>query len=220
MTPTRQSEHIVEIAGDAGEGANVTGHVFAAVSARMGNSLWTVDVIPSEIRPPAHTVGGASGVRVRIGAREITNSGDLTDLIFAFNEQSLRARVESGLLDPAVTILIDDVWSESPKAVIRRQYQEILDDLTDGGARIVEVPLSKEHEATSDGDARGKNMVALGVLGVAYGRDAKLLELVVEETFSARGAGGPRGHGCLGRRHAGNLIRSRLVANLNCVVDQ
>ncbi len=187
MTPTTLSEHIVEIAGDAGEGANVTGHIFAAVSARMGNSLWTVDVIPSEIRPPAHTVGGASGVRIRLGAREITNSGDLTQLIFAFNEQSLLSRVEAGLLDPEVTILIDDVWSRSPDVGIQHEYREILGELAQRGARVVEVPLSAEHEAASGDDARGKNMVALGMLGVAYGRDAKLLEQVVEETFHARG---------------------------------
>lgn len=187
MSPPRLAEHIIEIVGDAGEGAHITGHIFAVVSARMGNSLWTVDIIPSEIRPPAHTVGGASGVRVRIGSREITNSGNFTDLIFAFNEQSLRSRVEAGLLDPELTVLIDEVWSRDPDAQIRRQYREVLDTLMAGGAHVLEIPLSKEHARATDEDVRGKNMFALGVLGHAYSRDPQLLQLVVEETFQSKG---------------------------------
>ncbi len=181
-------EHIIEVAGDAGEGANVTGHIFAAASARMGNSLWTVDIIPSEIRPPAHTVGGASGVRVRIGAKQITNSGDLTHLIFAFNEQSLHARVEAGLLDPEVTVLIDDVWSRNAEPHVRQRYREVLDELHGGGANIFEVPLSEQFEAASGDGTRGKNMVALGMLGVAYARDAERLERAVAEAFRGAGA--------------------------------
>ena len=62
----------------------------------MGNGVWTVEIIPAEIRPPARSVAGASGNRIRLGARRVTNGGDETDLVVAFNEQVLLGRVAPG----------------------------------------------------------------------------------------------------------------------------
>lgn len=43
-------EHIVEIVSDSGEGAQKAGQTFGAVCARMGNGVWTVEIIPAEIK--------------------------------------------------------------------------------------------------------------------------------------------------------------------------
>ena len=40
-------EHIVEIVSDSGEGAQKAGQSFGAVSAKMGNGVWTVEIIPA-----------------------------------------------------------------------------------------------------------------------------------------------------------------------------
>ena len=61
-------EHIVEVISDSGEGAQRCGQAFAAIAARSGNGIWTVEIIPAEIQPPARSVAGASGIRIRIGA--------------------------------------------------------------------------------------------------------------------------------------------------------
>ena len=45
-------EHIVEFVSDSGEGAQTAGQMFGTVSAQMGNGVWTVEIIPSEIEPP------------------------------------------------------------------------------------------------------------------------------------------------------------------------
>src|SRR5512140_3977274 len=78
-------EHIVEIISDSGEGAQRCGQSFGAIAARMGLGVWTVEIIPAEIRPPARSVAGASGNRIRIGAGAVTNGGDHTDLVVAFS---------------------------------------------------------------------------------------------------------------------------------------
>ena len=83
------TQHVVEIISNSGEGAQRCGQSFGAIAAKMGNGVWTEEIIPAEIRPPARSVAGASGNRVRIGARRVTNGGDLTDLVVAFNEQVL-----------------------------------------------------------------------------------------------------------------------------------
>ena len=85
-------EHTIEIVSDSGEGAQKCGQVFGAVSAKMGNGVWTVEIIPAEIQPPPRIPEGASGNRIRVGTSPVTNWGDETNLIVAFNEQVLLAR--------------------------------------------------------------------------------------------------------------------------------
>ena len=91
--PVTLKEHIIEIISDSGEGAQRCGQSLGSIAARMGNGIWTTEIIPAEIRPPARSVAGASGNRIRIGAGCITNGGDATDLVVAFNEQVLLGRV-------------------------------------------------------------------------------------------------------------------------------
>ena len=51
-------EHIIEIMSDSGEGAQKCGQSFGSIAARMGNGVWTVEIIPAEIQPPARSVAG------------------------------------------------------------------------------------------------------------------------------------------------------------------
>jgi 2-oxoglutarate ferredoxin oxidoreductase subunit alpha len=85
---TTLTQHVIEVISDSGEGAQRCGQALGAIAARMGNGVWTVEIIPAEIRPPARSVAGASGNRIRLGSRKVTNGGDETDLVIAFNEQA------------------------------------------------------------------------------------------------------------------------------------
>ena len=60
-------QHIVEIVSDSGEGAQKCGQILGLVSGKMGNGVWTVEIIPAEIQPPARDIQGASGIRIRLG---------------------------------------------------------------------------------------------------------------------------------------------------------
>ena len=106
------TEHIVESVSESGEGAQRGGQSLGGIAARSGNGVWTVEIIPAEIQPPARSVAGASGNRVRLGARRITNGGDEADLVVAFNEQVLLGRVRAGELKPGCTILLESMWAE------------------------------------------------------------------------------------------------------------
>ncbi len=108
----RLPEHIVEVISDSGEGAQRCGQAFASIAARSGNGIWTVEIIPAEIQPPARSVAGASGIRIRVGSEQVTNGGDETDLVVAFNEQVLLGRVRAGELKQGATILLENMWAE------------------------------------------------------------------------------------------------------------
>src|SRR5512132_3603511 len=109
----KSSQHVVEIISDSGEGAQRCGQALGAIAARMGNGVWTDEIIPAEIRPPARSVAGGSGNRIRLGSGKITNGGNETDLVVAFNEQVLLGRVRTGELKQGCTILLESMWRDS-----------------------------------------------------------------------------------------------------------
>ena len=180
-------EHIVEIVSDAGEGAQKAAIAFAQLCAKAGNGLWTVEIIPSEIRPPPHTVGSASGNRIRLAERSrVTNAGNLADVVLAFNEMALLSRLEAGSLADDVLVLIDDQWATHDNEDYQRSYREVLDTFRARGATIIEIPLQKETLRHVEDAEQGKNMFAVGLLCALYNKDVNLLQNVIRGIFEKK----------------------------------
>ncbi|MBE0613372.1 MAG: 2-oxoacid:acceptor oxidoreductase subunit alpha [Burkholderiales bacterium] len=172
--PVRLKEHIVEIISDSGEGAQKCGQSLGAIAAQMGNGIWTTEIIPAEIRPPARSVAGASGNRIRIGSGYITNGGDETDMVVAFNEQVLLGRVRAKELKPGCTILLEDMWRTHADPKIVASYIETHDALVKAGYKVIEIPMERECRTMVADPRRGKNMYALGMLCYIYSLELKL----------------------------------------------
>ncbi|MGB8224653.1 MAG: 2-oxoacid:acceptor oxidoreductase subunit alpha [Polyangiales bacterium] len=180
----RLPEHTVEIVSDAGEGAQKAAVAFAQVCAKAGNGLWTVEIIPSEIRPPPHTTGSASGNRIRLAERDqVTNAGNRANVVLAFNEMALLSRLEAGSLADDVLVLIDDQWATHEVEQFRLSYREVLDKLRTRGARIIEVPMERETVRHADDAKQGKNMFAVGLLCALYSKDLDVLDDVIRVIF-------------------------------------
>jgi 2-oxoglutarate ferredoxin oxidoreductase subunit alpha len=183
----RLPEHIVEIVSDAGEGAQKAAIAFAQLCAKAGNGLWTVEIIPSEIRPPPHTVGSASGNRIRLAERsQVTNAGNLADVVLAFNEMALLSRLEAGSLADDVLVLIDDQWATHDNEQYQRSYREVLDTFRARGASIVEIPMQEQTLRHVEDAEQGKNMFAVGLLCALYNKDLKLLQNVIRGIFDKK----------------------------------
>jgi len=179
-------EHIVEVISDSGEGAQRCGQALASIAARSGNGIWTVEIIPAEIQPPARSIAGASGIRIRMGSKQVTNGGDETDLVVAFNEQVLLGRVRAGELKPGATILLENMWAEHRDPVIVKSFNETLAALKDAGFRVIDLPLEKECRALMSDPRRGKNMFVLGVLASIYSFDLQLARDQIALTFGKK----------------------------------
>ena len=162
------NEHIVEIISDSGEGAQRCGQAFGAIAARSGNGVWTVEIIPAEIRPPARSTAGASGNRIRLATRRVTNGGGETDLVVAFNEQVLLGRVRAGELKPGCTILLESMWRNDRDPAIAAAYVQVHDQLLAAGYDLREIPMELECRKLVADAKRGKNMFALGMLCSLY----------------------------------------------------
>ena len=188
-TTTTLKEHIVEIISDSGEGAQRCGQSLGAIAARMGNGIWTEEIIPAEIRPPARSVAGASGNRIRIGSGKVTNGGDETDLVVAFNEQVLLGRVRAGELKPGCIILLESMWRGHSDPKIAESYAETHQRLVDAGYRVLEIPMEQECRALVPDPHRGKNMFVLGMLCNIYSLELQLAREQIAVAFGKKDPG-------------------------------
>ena len=179
-------EHIVEIISDSGEGAQRCGQSLGSIAARMGNGIWTTEIIPAEIRPPARSVAGASGNRIRIGAQYITNGGDQTDLVVAFNEQVLLGRVRARELKPNCIILLESMWRRHSDVNVAMAYAETHKRLVESGYTVREIPMEQECLKHTQDAKKGKNMFALGMLCFLYSFDLQAAREQIALTFGKK----------------------------------
>ncbi|MGA9838134.1 MAG: 2-oxoacid:acceptor oxidoreductase subunit alpha [Gemmatimonadaceae bacterium] len=176
-------EHTVEIVSDSGEGAQKCGQIFGAVSAKMGNGVWTVEIIPAEIQPPARVPEGASGYRIRVGSAPVTNWGDATTLAVAFNEQVLLARHRLDALASDAVLLVENKWATDEDPEIRAAWDRAMVELSGRDYRIVPVPMEEQCLTVVDNPRKGKNMFALGMLACIYARDMDRVREQIAYTF-------------------------------------
>ncbi len=179
----RVPEHTAEIVSDSGEGAQKCGQIFGSVCAKMGNGAWTVEIIPAEIQPPPRSKSGGSGNRVRFGTDTITNWGDATNLVVAFNERVLLGRHELDALADDAIVLIENMWATHPDTDIQKQWKEGLAELSTRNYRIIEVPMEEQCLTVVEDTRRGKNMFALGLLACVYNRDMDLIRAQIAHQF-------------------------------------
>jgi 2-oxoglutarate ferredoxin oxidoreductase subunit alpha len=154
----------------------------------MGNGIWTTEIIPAEIQPPARSVAGASGIRIRMGSGPVSNGGDETDLVVAFNEQVLLGRVSAGELKPGCTILLESMWREHRDPKVVASYEETVKMLRAGGFDLHELPLEAACSKLVADSRRGKNMFVLGILCEIYSLDARIAHDQVAVTFGKKDA--------------------------------
>ncbi len=184
--PVQISEHIIEIVSDSGEGAQKCGQSFAAISAKMGNGVWTVEIIPAEIQPPARGRAGASGIRVRIGTNKITNMGNEADLIVALNEQVPYGRIDQHAYRDGTILLLENKWAEDPDPEIRIKYADALVDFKNRGYQVIEIPMEEECLKIVGNARKGKNMWVLGMLCNIYTRSLEKAERQIRNIFKKK----------------------------------
>ena len=183
----RISEHIVEIISDSGEGAQTAGQMFATVSAKMGNGVWTVEIIPAEIEPPARSIEGASGNRIRLCSGAVTNAGDAADVIIALNEQVLIGREAAGEFKQGAHILLENKWAQNKISNIATAYNDAVGNLKAKGYRVHEIPMEEECRKFVDNPLRGKNIFVVGILSYIYSRDLDIARQEIAKKFKKKG---------------------------------
>ncbi len=180
------NQHVVEIVSDSGEGAQKAGQSFGSISAKMGNGVWTVEIIPAEIQPPARSRAGASGIRIRVGSKKVTNMGDHANLVVALNEQVLYGRIAQNAYTEGTVILLENKWAGSDIETIRNEYATALADFKSKGFEVIEIPMETECLKIVADPRKGKNMWVLGMLSHIYNRDLTIAESQIRYIFQKK----------------------------------
>jgi len=187
-TITSVPEHTVEIITNSGEGAQKCATIFGQTCAKMGNGVWTVEIIPAEIEPPHHTVTSTSGNIVRFGTDKVTNWGDRSKLAIAFNDQVCLSRHRLDSFDDDCIILHENIWETHEDKTIRTMYAEAMEEMSSKNYRFIQVPIEEETLKVVDNPQHGKNMFALGLLAEIYQRDLSIIEKQIAHIFHKKPA--------------------------------
>jgi 2-oxoglutarate ferredoxin oxidoreductase subunit alpha len=181
---------VIRLAGDSGDGMQLTGNQFTAVSALAGNDLATLPDFPAEIRAPAGTMPGVSAFQVHISSEDISHPGDQADVLVAMNPAALRSEL-SKISSNATVIVNTDGFGERDLA--KAGYEKNpLEDGTLEGYHVIDVPMTsltvtavtplgvKRRDAE-----RSKNFFALGLLCWMYSRDPQNVKDWINRRFAS-----------------------------------
>jgi 2-oxoglutarate ferredoxin oxidoreductase subunit alpha len=180
---------VIRFAGDSGDGMQLTGDRFTAVSALFGNDLSTLPNYPSEIRAPAGTVAGVSAFQVHISDHDILTPGGAPNLLVAMNPAALKANL--GDVTPGGTLILNADAFEA-RDLDKAGY--VSDPRTDGslkGYTVYQVPMTtltvaaaKEAGAKPRDAQRSKNFFCLGLISWLYTRPVEPTLRWIEEKFA------------------------------------
>ncbi len=183
---------VIRFAGDSGDGMQLTGSLFADMSAVYGNGLSTFPDYPAEIRAPHGTVSGVSGFQVHIGSDTVRTPGDFCDLLVAMNPAALKSNAK--WCKPTAMILVDeDAFDEAgmKKAgfVTDNPFEELhVEDRTLLVAPITTLTMESLKDSGLDQKAvlKCKNMFTLGMACFIYSRPLEYIYQYLEKKFSKK----------------------------------
>jgi 2-oxoglutarate ferredoxin oxidoreductase subunit alpha len=188
----RQLEQVViRIAGDSGDGMQLTGDRFTAETASFGNDLSTLPNFPAEIRAPAGTLPGVSSFQLHFADHDILTPGDRPDVLVAMNPAALKANLDDL---PRDGVIIVDTHDFTSRALAKVGWAtNPLEDGTLDRFQVHAVDLTRlttdalEGTSLSRKDAqRSKNMFALGLLSWLYGRPTEGTLAFLRTKFASR----------------------------------
>jgi 2-oxoglutarate ferredoxin oxidoreductase subunit alpha len=179
---------VIRLAGDSGDGMQLTGNRFTSETASFGNDLSTLPNFPAEIRAPTGTLPGVSSFQLHFADHDIMTPGDAPDVLVAMNPAALKANLADL---PGGGLLIVDSDEFTPRNLAKVGYAaNPLEDGSLSGWQTVAVPLtSMTLDALADSGLgkkeaeRSKNMFTLGLLSWMYHRPTEGTIRFLERTF-------------------------------------
>ena len=185
------SDVVIRLAGDSGDGMQLTGNQFTAVSALAGNDLATLPDFPAEIRAPAGTMPGVSAFQVHISSQEVTTPGDAANVLVAMNPAALRSELPKVI--PGGTVIVNtDAFGERDLAKAGYDANPLENGELEGYS-VVEVPMTsltanavKELGVKARDAERSKNFFALGLLCWMYHRNPEDVQDWITDRFAKK----------------------------------
>ena len=185
---------VVRFSGDSGDGMQLAGNIFSAVSATVGNDISTFPDYPADIRAPQGSLNGVSGFQVHIGAGKVYTPGDVADVLVCMNASALKTQLRYA--KPGATIIID-TDSFGPKDLEKAQFKndDYLAEMGIDADHVVACPMTQMVKAAlvgTDMDNKAmlkcRNMFALGLVCWLFNRDLQLVFNFLHDKFAKKPA--------------------------------
>jgi 2-oxoglutarate/2-oxoacid ferredoxin oxidoreductase subunit alpha len=182
---------VIRIAGDSGDGMQLTGDRFTQETALFGNDLATFPNFPAEIRAPQGTLAGVSSFQLHFADHDILTPGDRPDVLVAMNPAALKANL--GDLPKGATLIVD-THDFTSRALARIGWaSNPLEDGTLDGFSVHALDLTQMtldalagSELSRKDAGRSKNMFALGLLSWMYSRPTEHTTEFISTKFAAK----------------------------------
>jgi len=184
------AEVVVRFSGDSGDGMQLAGSIFSAVSATVGNSISTFPDFPADIRAPQGSLTGVSGYQVHVGADVVYTPGDKCDVLVAMNAAALKTQYQYA--KPGAAIIIDT--NAFGPADLKKAAYATDDPLAEMGIdadRVIACPMTnivRECLKDSGMDLKSiqkcRNMFALGLVCWLFDRDLNAAFTFLREKFA------------------------------------
>ena len=190
-----QKQHVVvRFCGDSGDGMQLTGTMFASLSAILGNEISTLPDFPAEIRAPQGTLGGVSGFQVQLG-KGVYTPGDQADVIVAMNAAALKVCAQGAMFKSNAVIIVD-TDSMTPKDLEKALYKTD-NPFTELGlpetVQVVPVALTqltkdslKDMGLDNKSILKSRNMFALGLVCWLFNRPVDKAVTFLEGKFQKK----------------------------------
>ena len=183
---------VIRFAGDSGDGMQLTGSLFANMSAIYGNELSTFPDFPAEIRAPHGTVSGVSGFQVHFGSGHVTTPGDFCDMLVAMNPAALKSNAK-WLKRTALVLVDEDTFDEDGLRKAGFTSPDPFAELKIEDRTIISAPItSLTAESLKDSGLdlktvhKCKNMFTLGMASYIYNRPVEHIYDYLEKKFARK----------------------------------
>ncbi|MBF6598765.1 MAG: 2-oxoacid:acceptor oxidoreductase subunit alpha [Fermentimonas sp.] len=182
----------VRFSGDSGDGMQLSGTLFSTLSAIFGNEISTFPDFPAEIRAPQGSLHGVSGFQVRIGAKDVYNSGDKTDVLIAMNPSALKVNAQY-LKKDSIVIFDIDAFKKRDLDKAKFNTEDPFTELNLEHVQQLGVPITSLTKASLDDSGlenkdilRSKNMFALGIVCWLFNRPMEIADKLLEQKFARK----------------------------------
>src|SRR5688500_8467092 len=184
---------VIRVAGDSGDGMQITGSQFTNTTALFANDLSTCPDFPAEIRAPAGTLPGVSGFQIHFSSRDVYTPGDAVDVLIAMNPAALKTNV-ADLKTGGILIVNTDNFKETDLKKAQCATNPLEDHSLDG-YRLFKVELTKLTRAAlrelgldAKSMDRCKNFFALGMCYWLYNRTMDATYKWLDDKFKGKPA--------------------------------
>ncbi len=186
---TKIDRVVVRLAGDSGDGIQLTGGQLTTSSAVAGNDLSTLPDFPAEIRAPAGTLPGVSGFQISFSSFDIHTPGDQPDVLVAFNPAALKVNVDE--LKPGGMLIVNSDAFQTKNLQKAGYAKNPLEDGSLDRFRTLAIPVTdltrkalKELGLGTREMDRCKNFFTLGIIFHLYQRPEQTTLRWIETKFA------------------------------------